>query len=226
MPSLYVISLGGSLINPGEIDTKFLADFKKLIESQTGKGSRFILVTGGGAPARQYQQGLKSVSRPSPGNLDWMGIETTRVNARLVQLMLGALAHKQIVTDPTRKLPFSSKVLIGSGWKPGRSTDFVSVMLAKAYGSTTVINLSNIDYVYTKDPRKFSDAKKIEQASWKELLKITGSKWNPGANVPFDPTAAQFAMKNKLRVIIANGKNLKNLKYILEGKKFQGTIID
>jgi uridylate kinase len=100
------------------------------------------------------------------------------------------------------------------------------VRLAKAYGARTVINLSNIDFVYSKDPRKFKDAKKIESISWGNFRKIVGNKWDPGKNLPFDPTAAKLAQKLKLKVIIANGKNLKNLKNILNNNKFRGTIIE
>jgi len=58
-----------------------------------------------------------------------------------------------------------------------------------------------------------------------KLLKIIGSHWDPGKNVPFDPTAAKFAMTNGLTVIIANGKNLADVKNILAGKSFKGTVI-
>ena len=88
-----------------------------------------------------------------------------------------------------------------------------------------IINLSNIDFVYDKDPAKFKDAKKIRQISWKDFRQIVGSRWNPGTNAPFDPIASKFAEENKMEVIIANGKNMDNLKNILEGKEFLGTVI-
>jgi uridylate kinase len=98
-------------------------------------------------------------------------------------------------------------------------------MLAKTYGAKTVINLSNINYLFNKDPKKFKDAKKIPTINWQGLFKIIGNKWLPGANLPFDPMAGKLAEKNQIKVIIANGKNLKNLKNILENKKFIGTEI-
>jgi len=222
---LFVISLGGSLINPGEIDTKFLKSFKTVINTYNNKGCRFILITGGGKPARTYQSALTDTSKPSKNDLDWMGIFATRLNAQLVRLMFGASAHKTVIEDPNIKVLFKEKVLVAGGWMPGRSTDDDAVRLAKVYGAHTIVNLSNIDYVYTKDPRKFKDAKKIESISWKDLQKIIGTKWTPGANTPFDPIAAKFAMTHKLSVVIANGKNLKNLINILDGKKIQGTVV-
>ncbi len=222
---LFVISLGGSLINPGQVDTAFLKNFRQLMISQAKKGNRFVLITGGGTLCRHYQNALSGIGKPANSDLDWLGIYTTRLNAQLARLSFGKLAHPVVVEDPNKKVNFKEKILVAGGWMPGRSTDDDAVRLAHIYGAKTVINLSNIDYVYTKDPRKFKDAKKIKLASWPEFRKIVGSRWNPGKNAPFDPTAAKLAQKNKLKIIIANGKNLKNLKDILEGKKFKGTII-
>jgi len=222
---LFVISVGGSLINPGQVDTVFLKDFRRMILGQIKKGRRFILITGGGKLCRDYQNALKKISNPTSKDLDWMGIATTWMNADLVRLMLGRITHPAIIKDPNIKVNFKEKVLIAGGWMPGRSTDDDAVRLAKAYGSTTIINLSNIDYVYDKDPKKFKNAKKILSVSWKDFRVIVGNKWDPGKNAPFDPTAAKTAQKNGMRVIIANGKNLKNLENILNGKSFVGTTI-
>ncbi len=226
MPKLFVISLGGSLIAPEEIDANFLKKFREVIIAQTKKGNRFIISPGGGRTCRKYQSALKEVISPTPEDLDWIGLSTNKFHAKFLQLMFGKLAHSEISYDPNNKINFKGKILVGAGgWKPGRSSDDFSVRLAKMHGAKTIINLSNIDYVYTKDPRKFKDAKKIEEISWKEFIKLIGSKWDPGKNVPFDPTAAKFAYENKLNVIITNGQNLKNLVNIFSDKSFKGTYI-
>jgi len=222
---LFVISLGGSLINPGQVDAKFLKNFRRIIIAQTKKDNRFILITGGGRLCRDFQSALARIIKPTSVELDLMGIASTWLHADLVRLMFGKLANSNIIKNPNKKVPFHEKILVAGGWRPGRSTDDDAVRLAKAYGANTVINLFDQDYVYDKDPRKFKDAKKIESISWTGFRKIVGSKWDPGKNAPFDPTAARLAQKNRLKVIIANGKNLANLKNILESKKFKGTII-
>jgi len=225
MKKLYVLSLGGSLIVPDGIDQKFLNSFRKLILTQVKRGKRFIIVTGGGQTSRKYQQALRQASKATSAELDWMGIEATWINARLVQLMFGELAHQKIISDPNKRVKFKEKVLVAGGWKPGRSSDDDAVRLAHIYGSNTVINLSNIDYVYNKDPKKFKKARKITAISWREFSRMFGSKWNPGAHVPFDPVAARFAKQHGQSVIIAQGKDLKNLQNILSQKKFKGTTI-
>ncbi|MBI3231763.1 MAG: UMP kinase [Candidatus Doudnabacteria bacterium] len=225
MKKLFVLSLGGSLVVPEEIDVKFLKNFKKLIEAQTKKGHRFIIIAGGGKICRKYQAALRQITAVNNKTLDWMGIYTTHTNAQLVRLIFGKLARPEIVNNPTKKFRFKQKILLAGGWIPGSSTDKDAVLLAKAYGAKTVINLSNIDYLYTKDPRKFKDAQKVTKLSWNQLLKITGRKWSPGANLPFDPQAAKLAQKSKIRVVIANGKDLKNLQSIINGKNFKGSTV-
>ncbi len=226
MKNLFVISLGGSLIVPDEVDIKFLKSFKSLIERHAKRGNRFILITGGGKTCRKYQAALSQISKPDNTALDWLGIQSTWLNAKLIQLMFGKLANPNVISDPNKKLNFKEKILVAGGWMPGRSTDDDAVRLALAYGGKTIINLSNIPFLYSKDPKKFQDAKKIKNISWPGLLKITGSQWNPGANLPFDPTAAKTAKASGLRAIIAAGKNLKNLEKILLGKEFEGTVIE
>ena len=226
MQKLFVISLGGSLIVPDEVDIKFLKGFKSLIERHTKRGSRFILIAGGGRICRKYQAALSKISKPDNTSLDWLGIQSTWLNAKLIQLMFGKRVNPKIVSNPNEKFNFKEKILVAGGWMPGRSTDDDAVRLALAYGGKTIINLSNIPFLYSKDPKKFKDAKKIKNISWQGLLKITGNKWNPGANLPFDPTAAKTAKGSGIRAIIAAGKNLKNLESILLGKTFEGTLIE
>jgi len=226
MPKIYVLSLGGSLIVPDEPDRAFLKNFRKFIIAHAKRGNRFIIVTGGGHICRSYQGALRFAGQPQSSDMDWMGIETTWVNAKLVQLLLGKLAHSAIIKDPNKKVPFREKVLVAGGWKPGRSSDDDAVRLAKVYDASTIINLSNIDYVYDKDPRKFKSARKIENISWQEFSRMFSPRWNPGAHVPFDPVAARFAKKHNQTVVIASGKDLKNLGKILARQKFKGTVIE
>lgn len=224
--NLFVISLGGSLIVPDEVDSAYLKKFRELIIQQAKLGKRFIISPGGGKTCRKYQSALKQIISASNDDLDLIGLNTNRFHSVLLRLIFKGYAEKNIAYDPNTELTFKKSILIGAGgWKPGRSSDDYSVRLSSIYKSGTVINLSNIDYVYTKDPKKYKDAKKIESISWAGFRKIVGSKWDPGKNAPFDPTAAKLAQKLKLKVIIANGKNLKNLKNILSEKYFIGTII-
>ena len=223
--TITVISVGGSLIVPEEIDIEFLKSFKQLILEQVEKGERFVLITGGGKTCRKYQKAASELAEVSQDNLDWIGIRTTRLNAHLLQLMFEDKVEDKLIGDPEEKIDFNKNIIIGAGWEPGWSSDIDAVMVAKNLGATKVINLSNVDYVYNKDPNKYDDAKPIEKASWEEFRNIIPKEWTPGLNVPFDPSAAKYADENNLEVAIMNGNNLENLKNYLEGNDFKGTII-
>ena len=219
-----VLSLGGSLIVPKSVDTNFLKNFKRTIENYIKKDYRFVIYCGGGKLARLYQEVASKIIKLSDENLDWLGIHATRLNANLLKILFKDNAEQIIINDPAKKIKFDKKILIAAGWKPGWSTDYDTVLLAKNLKIKIIVNMSNVDYVYDKDPTKFKDAKKIEKISWQNYRKISGSKWKAGLNLPFDPVAAKEAQRSKIKVIVI-GKSLKNFENLLNNKKFNGTMI-
>ncbi len=224
---LKIISVGGSIVIPKTgFDIPFLKKFRKLIIDEVKKGNKFILTIGGGATARKYQDAGRKVAKLSDRDLDWIGIHSTIINANFVRILFGEYAYKEIITNPTKKIKTNKPIIIVAGWQPGHSTDVDAVLMAKTYGAKDLINLSNIKYVYDKDPNKFKDAKKIEQICWSDFREnIVGYKWDPGKSAPFDPIASGEAEKLGLRVSILDGTNLKEVRNVIRGKKFQGTVI-
>jgi uridylate kinase len=224
-----VISLGGSIIAPEAVDGQFLKDFVKLIRGfiETDEKRRFIFVAGGGGPARAWQKAYREVSGSGARDeeADWIGIMATRLNAQLLRAVMGEWCGQNVVTDPTQVDPFTGRVLVAAGWKPGFSSDYDAVLLAERFQADVVINLSNIEKVYSGDPKKDPTARPIDRISWADFRAITGDEWTPGKNVPFDPVASRHAAKIGLKVICAAGKDLENLKKILSGEDFTGTTI-
>jgi len=223
-----IISVGGSLIVPnGGIDTKFLIKFNKLIRNQITKGKRFMLVAGGGKLCRHYQEAGKAViGNLTQEDLDWLGIHVTHLNGHLLRTIFQDIANPRVIQHYDRKLEnWTEPIAIGAGWKPGWTTDYDAVQLAKDFGGKLIINMSNIDYVYDKDPAKFKDAKPLKKITWEEMINIVGNKHSYGINAPFDPIATQLAKKLRLTVIITNGYDFNNLENIFEGKSFKGTVI-
>lgn len=224
-----ILSLGGSLIVPnGGIDTDFLKKFNEFIRQEVAAGRRFFIVCGGGRTARHYRDAGQAVmgKKLTDDDLDWLGIHATRINAHLLRTIFKDLALPRVIDKYDIKYDTSSyPIIICSGWKPGWSTDYDAVALAKNYHAKTLINLSNIDMVYDKDPSKFKDATPIERTSWEYFRSLIGDKWDPGLNTPFDPVASQLAQKLDLTVVILRGNNLENLEKVFKGKKFTGTVI-
>jgi uridylate kinase len=219
-----VISLGGSIIVPEKIDTVFLREFRALIFDHISRDHRFIIVCGGGKVCREYQSAAQHVTDISTEDLDWIGILSTKLNAELVRSIFGDKAHDIVVNNPMETIRTSKKIIVAAGYLPGSSSDKDAILIAKNFRAKEVINMSNIDRVYTKDPRHHKDAAPINRTTWKKFLAITGDSWVPGKNVPFDPVASKLAENSGIKVIIM-GKDLKNFKKFLDGKKFLGTTI-
>ncbi len=222
---IIIISLGGSLIVPDDIDINFLKDFKKLILSQVKKSKKFVIITGGGKICRNYQGVAKEISNPSNKELDWLGIASLKLNAELLRVIFGQYACNKVVYNLSNKFSFNKPIVIGSAYKPGHSTDFDAVQASKSMGSKKIINLSNIDYVYNFDPKINSNAKKFKKISWIEYRKLIPKEWSPGLSSPFDPIASEMAEKEGMEVVIMSGKPIENLAKYLDGGKFSGTVI-
>lgn len=220
---IIIISLGGSIIVPRDINVGFLKSFKELILSSD---KRFVLICGGGKTARTYQKAAGDISEITDADKDWLGIHATRLNAHLLKTIFGDLVHNKIINDPTEDIDFNGKILIAAGWKPGFSTDYDAVCLAEKLSANIIINLSNTDYVYDTDPKKSSSVTPYKLMVWDELIELVGEVWHPGLNVPFDPIAARKAKELGVSLIVANGTNIQNLKDMLSGNKFEGTIVE
>jgi uridylate kinase len=225
-----VISVGGSLIVPnGGIDSQFLQQLNEFIREQLtkNKNRQFFLITGGGMTTRHYQAAARDVLKHqlTEDDLDWIGIHATRLNAHLLRTIFRDIAHPVIVDDYSTIRKPVEPVIIGAGWKPGWSTDFDAVLICEDYGAKTIINLSNINKVYDKDPKKFRNAKPIDRISWSDFRNLIGNKWIPGMNTPFDPIAAEKAQGLGIKVILM-GKDFKNIKKYFNGEDFVGTIIE
>src|SRR3989344_83006 len=221
MEEIIIISLGGSLIVPDEIDVIFLKEFKTLILSHVVQGKKFVIITGGGKICRKYQNAAKEVSQLSDYDLDWIGIHSTRFNAEFFRSLFNKqYIEKEIIINPTLPINFTKSIVIGAGWEPGNSTDLGAILISKAVGAKKVINLSNTDYVYDSDPKINPTAKKIEKILWKDYRVLIPKEWSPGLNTPFDPVASKIAEENGVEVVIMNGKPVDNLANYLNGKKF------
>ncbi len=218
-----IISLGGSVFLPAEFDIDFLKKFRDLILNRL-EINRFLIFVGGGKICRIYQKTLAEFGARDR-ELDQIGIQITRLNAKIIKSLFKKISHPEIITNPEKKICFKKDILIAAGWKPGWSTDYDAVLLAKNLGAKKILNISNIDYVYDKNPKKFSKAKSFKKLNWPEFRQLSAGKWLPGLSSPFDPIASRLAQKLKMTVVIINGQKLDRVDNFLNKKPFIGTII-
>ena len=222
---IIVISLGGSIINPGKIDYKFLKEFKQLI-LKISKNNKIIICTGGGKIARDYIEVLKD---KKPSTKDLMGIQCTRLNAYLLATFINDSNLKIESIIPTKlkevkELTKKYKIIICGGLEPGKTSDGTTAEIAQVLKAKELINITNVDGLFNKDPKKYRNAKFIPLISHQDFKdKLNKIREGPGQHFVLDSHAADICRKENIKVIILQG--VRNLKNYLEGKKFTGTIV-
>lgn len=214
------------MIVPDQIDTHFLSNFRALILDKVEQGFSFYIITGGGKAARRWRDAAKEINADvSADDLDWVGIGATRLNAELVRATFADANIPRIILDTREPVTSDSPLVFAGGVRPGNSSDWAAVEAAKAVGAKKLVNLSNIDYVYTADPRTNPEAQKIEKISWSDFRTLIPSEWDPGLSSPFDPVAAKEAEAIGLEVAVINGAKLEEFSHYVDEKPFVGTVI-
>ncbi|MEM2282733.1 MAG: UMP kinase [Candidatus Hadarchaeales archaeon] len=214
------LCLGGSVLVPDEPDaecySKVVAVIKKLREKH-----EVLVVTGGGRTARRYIEVAKELGL-SEIECHQVGIWATRLNALLLSLALGS---KEVQTELGKAalLPLSGGVPVMGGTTPGQTTDAVAAMLAQMSRSDLLIFFSDVDGVYTADPKRDPSAKKIDRIRAEDLVKLVDVAVQPGMRIIIDPIAARIVLGSKIKTLFLGRKELERLPEIVEGAPHTGT---
>ncbi len=213
-----VISMGGSIFeNALEKDVKSTVDVFKNYDN-------YAIVVGGGPLARERIKFLRELGA-SEYHLDKMGIQATRLNALTISLALGNLIPIPSSIDEAIDILQSYGKVVMGGTEPGHTTDAVSLLLAEAWGAKSVFNVTNVDYLYDKNPKE-KGANKIEKISYRKLMDLlTEEEKKAGSNFPIDILSINIAMRSNIEIFILSYKDRENLKNALDGKDFRGTVV-
>ena len=159
---------------------------------------------------------------------DILGIDATRLNARLMTYVLNNLTTGKVYRNIEELVKdFGNKITICGGIKPGQRTDKVAADIAERLGIKILINLTDVDGVFDKNPKKYKNAKLIPKLDYNKFVELSGVKKHiPSYHFVFDFDAAEICHKNKIKVVIINGHKLDNLDKFLAGNKFIGSIIE
>ena len=226
MKKVVVLSLGGSLIIPEQVDVSYLESFRNVIRKNTGK-YKFIIVCGGGSIARKYISALRDIGiNETLQSLS--GISATRMNARFMSYFFNQNPEKGIpqkMNDIHKYLRNQSIVFCGAlEYRPNQTSDSTSAEIAEHF-KTFFINLTDVNGLYDKNPKKFKNAKFIPEISWVDFDKLAnGIKYKPGQHFVLDQTAAKIILRKKIPTYII-GKNAKQLDNLLNMRRFVGTKI-
>lgn len=221
-----VLSLGGSLIVPNEINLKYLQEFKKVLINYSKK-YKFVVVCGGGSVARKYILALRE-SKIKEKLQSFAGISTTRMNARFMDYFFNINPDRGVPhTMRSLKKEVNKKDIVFCGaleYKPDQTSDSTAALISKKF-RTIFINLTNVKGLYTKNPNENKDAKLIHSISWLDFDNMINKiKFKPGQHFVLDQKASKIIMKYKIKTYIL-GNNLRELSNLLRNKKFIGTEI-
>jgi uridylate kinase len=233
MNKTFVIKVGGSTLSTS-IDTLFNFDqvtkikesFMPLIQD----GYKFVLVTGGGQLAREYQRMLRE-NNYSVYDQHYIGTCACNMNAIMLRAVFGDIAEEKIFAfgdfDDKNEVQFNKSVLVAGAGHPGPSSDWDATFLCNKVGGNAVISMKDIDGVYSADPKKDPSAQKLNKVDWNQYLEIIHNPefQRPGGNLPVDPIASRLAQKNQIDFIILKGDDLNNFISCLKGETFSGTTI-
>jgi len=221
-----VFSIGGSLIFGDEIDISFYHKIRDILEKYINRYN-FAIVCGGGKVAREYTKLAKMIGL-SEKIQDILGIDATRLNARLMTYVLNNLTTGKVYRNIEELVKdFGNKITICGGIKPGQRTDKVAADIAERLGIKILINLTDVDGVVDKNPKEYKNAKLIPKLDYNKFVELSGVKKHiPSYHFVFDFDAAEICHKNKIKVVIINGHKLDNLDKFLAGNKFIGSIIE
>jgi len=215
-----IISMGGSLVNVE--NEQYLRDFSKMLTPLLND-YKFIIVVGGGKIARDFIR-IARENGENEFNLDLIGIQATKINAMFLKSFFSGIEGIKFFNSPYEIKDF--KIAITGGTEPGHTTDAVSLLLAEYFNIKRVINATTVDGVYSKDPKKYKDAKFINHISYADLISIfSKNKSGAGPNQVLDFLSIKIAERSNIDIFVLNGMDLKNFKNAILGKKFKGTVV-
>jgi uridylate kinase len=221
-----IVRVGGSVVG-SPLNASMINRYVTLLKDLRNQGHEVAAVVGGGSLAREFIKvaaylGLEEEQR------DWAAIHVSRLFAQLFVLGLGdaGCGTVPVSLDEAEACLKKGKVVVLGGLRPGMTTDTVAALIGERVKADLLVKGSNVDGIYTKDPRKYSDAKKVDKLRFEELAHLFDEKQHKaGINQIIDPEAVRILSKIKLRTIVVDGYDTANLVFAVEGRNV-GTVIE
>jgi uridylate kinase len=222
-----VVSIGGSVLLTGDRDREYIERLAALL-GRLGRHLPLVVTTGGGRTAREYIRLGRSLGLTEV-ELDELGIEVTRLHAHLLAARIGppAPSHPpESVRATVAALRVGSPVVLG-GTEPGHTTDGVASLLAVRLRAARVINATDVDGVYERDPRTDPNARRRATIRWPEFRGMVerGTTGEAGQNFLFDRLGAELLSRASIPLRVVAGRELKNLESAIAGRRFSGTTV-
>ncbi|MDP3396226.1 MAG: UMP kinase [Methanoregula sp.] len=220
-----VISLGGSILIP-TLEQNRISRYVPVLRA-IAEHHRLFVVVGGGGAARDYIEAARKLG-VDEATSDEIGILVTRLNATLLIAALGDAVYPKVAENhaEAKKFAESKKIVIMGGITPGQTTDAVAAVLAELVRASVFINVTSVNGIYDKDPKKHNGAKRFETITPQQLLNIVSQiGLGAGSNNVLDIIAARIVERSHIPLVVLDGTEPENLKNAILKGTFTGTIV-
>ncbi len=209
----YVIKLTGSLFEPENFPVlRELAEVMKEFSREINA----VFVCGGGKTLRKWLANLRRDSDASEYELDILGIEFTRLNSKILTLLLKPHSYPYIpesILEAVQYAKSTDKYIVMGGVSPGFSTNAVAAFMAKEL-RYRLVNVTSAGGVYDKDPQLHPDAVVIPKIHIDQLINMLSDRVEYAGSYPlFDLTSLNIIKQYKIEthVISPDPSQLKKL---------------
>ena len=223
MKKRIVIKLSGKVF--GMNNTKLLKDYATFLV-KISKTCQPVIVAGGGNIARHYISHAR-LSGADESTLDELGIEVSRLNAKL---LIYALKNKAYPHPPTslqevRHAVDSGQIVVAGGLHPGQSTNGTAALIAEKVNASEFLNATDVDGIYDSDPNKNKKAKKFKRIELKKLRSLLVREDSiAGGYDLMDIVALKVIERSKIKTRVLKA-DIKNLEKAIKGSPVGTEII-
>jgi uridylate kinase len=222
-----VVRIGGSVV-ASPINTELMGKYVDIIKTVKTQGHEVAVVVGGGALAREFIGIAKNLGLDMTSQ-DEIAISCSRLFAQLFLKKLGDAACSKVaitLDDAANCCLGEGKIVVMGGLKPGITTDTVAALVAECINAELLVKGTDQNGVYDKDPRKHSDAVKLDRLALEDLVKVfEHNEHKAGIHQIIDPEAIKILKRKRLKLVVVNGFKPENILAAVKGKKVGTTII-
>ena len=219
-----VIKLSGSLFSFDK-DYSQVKKITKTLDEISRNGYNVVAVAGGGKTARNMQNAARNF-HADEAFLDQLGIDVSRIHAKiLTTCTTNSCQDIPKTLDEVVRCLSSSKIVFTGGLSPGQSTNATAALIAERTKAQLFVNATDVDGVFTSDPRKNKNAKLIKSITTKNLLsKVVDDKMSAGTYDLMDLLSLKIIERSKIRTIVIKCDS-RQIKSAISGSKSTGTRI-
>ena len=219
-----VIKLSGSIFSQ-DANHDSIKDYAQML-IDISNNIQPIVIAGGGKIARHYINLARSLGSDE-ANLDIIGIEVSRLNAKLLIAALGDQAYSQVPKnlEEVAIAVASGKIVIAGGLHPGQSTNATSALIAESSKASGFVNSTDVDGIYDSDPNVNPNARLFKEITVNECMEILRAERTvAGTYDLMDIIALKVIERSKIPTRVIRS-DLGNIRDAIDGKDIGTKII-